>query len=94
MGKTIAIIAIAVLLTCAVVWLVWQGQEQAGQLARLDETARANAQAVQEQKDWAGTVDTALKDWRARRDAQDKKNADLRKQLEAARHGAYHHSCG
>lgn len=46
----------------------------------------ANALAVQEQKEWAGNVDKALGDWRIKRDAQDKKTADLRKQLEAARH--------
>lgn len=86
MGRTIVTIAFAVLLTAVVVWLVWQGQQQAGQMARLEETARANAAAVQEQKQWAGSVDTALKDWRTGREAQDKKTADLRKQLENARH--------
>ena len=86
MGKTISTIVFAVLLTAVVVWLVWQGQEQAEQLGRLDETAKANAAAVQEQKEWAGNVDKALGDWRVQRDAQDKKTAELRKQLEAARH--------
>ena len=86
MGKTIVIIVIAVLLVAAVGWLVWQGQQQAGQMARLEETAKANAQAVKEQQEWAGNVDTALEGWRVQRDAQDKKTADLRKQLEAARH--------
>ena len=86
MGKTIATIVFAVLLTAVVVWLVWQGQEQAGQMARLEQTARANAQAVKDQQEWAGNVDKALEGWRIQRDAQDKKTADLRKQLEAARH--------
>ena len=86
MGKTIATIVFAVLLTAVVVWLVWQGQERAEQMARLEETAKANAQAVKEQQEWAGSVDNALKGWRTQRDAQDKKTADLRKQLENARH--------
>lgn len=86
MDKTLATIVFAVLLTGVVVWLVWQGQQQAGQMARLEETARANAAAVQEQKEWAGNVDNALEGWRVQRDAQDKKTAALRKQLEAARH--------
>lgn len=54
MGKTIATIVFAVLLTAVVVWLVWQGQQQAGQMARLEETAKANAEAVKEQQAWAG----------------------------------------
>ena len=86
MGKTISTIVFAVLLTAVVVWLVWQGQEQAEQLGRLDETAKANAQAIKDQQAWAGDVDKALEGWRVQRDAQDKKTADLRKQLEAARH--------
>lgn len=86
MGKTIATIVFAVLLTAVVVWLVWQGQQQAGQMGKLEETAKANSAAVQEQKEWAGSVDTALKDWRIQREAQSKKTADLRKQLENARH--------
>ena len=86
MGKTIATIVFAVLLTAVVVWLVWQGREQATQMGKLEETAKANAAAVQEQKEWAGDVDKALEGWRVQRDAQDKKTADLRKQLEAARH--------
>lgn len=86
MGKTIVMIAIALVLVVAVCWLVWQGQQQAGQVARLEETARANAEAVQEQKAWASDVNTALKDWRVEHDALDKKTATLRKQLEAARH--------
>lgn len=86
MGKTIATIVFAVLLTGVVVWLVWQGQEQAGQMARLEETAKANAEAVKEQQKWAGNVDDALKGWRTQRDAQDKKTAELRQQREAARH--------
>ena len=69
MGKTISTIVFAVLLTAVVVWLVWQGQEQAEQLGRLDETAKANAAAVQEQKEWAGNVDKALEGWRVQRDA-------------------------
>lgn len=86
MGKTVATIVFAVLLTAVVVWLVWQGQEQAGQMARLEQTARANAQAVKDQQEWAGNVDKALEGWRIQRDAQDKKTAALRKQLEDARH--------
>lgn len=86
MGKTITTLAFAVLLTAVVVWLVWQGQRQAVQMARLEETAKANAQAVKDQQEWAGNVDKALEGWRVQRDAQDKKTADLRKQLEAARH--------
>ncbi len=86
MGKTISTIVFAVLLTAVVVWLVWQGQEQAEQLGRLDETAKANAQAIKDQQAWAGDVDKALEGWRVQRDAQDKKTAELRKQLEAARH--------
>lgn len=86
MGKTIATIVFAVLLTAVVAWLVWQGQKQAGQMARLEETARANAQAVKDQQEWAGNVDKALEGWRVQRDAQDKKTAALRKQLEDARH--------
>ena len=86
MGKTVATIVFAVLLTAVVVWLVWQGQEQAGQMARLEETARANAQAVKDQQEWAGNVDKALEGWRVKRDAQDKKTAELRQQLEAAHH--------
>lgn len=86
MGKTIATIVFAVLLTAVVVWLVWQGQQQAGQMARLEETAKANAEAVKEQQAWAGNVDDALKGWRTQRDAQDKKTAELRQQREAARH--------
>ena len=86
MGKTIATIVFAVLLTAVVVWLVWQGQAQAGQMAKLEQTASANAQAVKDQQEWAGNVDKALEGWRIQRDAQDKKTADLRKQLEAARH--------
>lgn len=86
MGRTITTLVFAVLLTAVVVWLVWQGQQQAGQMARLEETAKANAQAVKDQQEWAGNVDKALEGWRVQRDAQDKKTADLRKQLEAARH--------
>ncbi|WP_302413501.1 hypothetical protein [uncultured Desulfovibrio sp.] len=86
MGRTVAVIVIAALLSAAVAWLVWQGQRQAGQLAKLEENAQANARAVQEQQAWAGQVDAALKDWRAQRDAQAEKTAQLRKQLEAARH--------
>lgn len=86
MGKTIATIVFAVLLTGVVVWLVWQGQQQAVQMARLEDSAKANAQAVKEQQEWAGDVNRALEGWRVQRDAQDKKTADLRKQLEAARH--------
>ena len=86
MGKTISTIVFAVLLTGVVVWLVWQGQQQAGQMARLEETAKANAAAVQEQKEWAGNVDKALEGWRTLREAQDKKTAELRQQREAARH--------
>ena len=56
------------------------------QMGRLEQTARANAQAVKDQQEWAGNVDKALEGWRIQRDAQDKKTADLRKQLEAARH--------
>ena len=86
MGKTIATIVFAVLLTGVVVWLVWRGQQQAVQMARLEDSAKANAQAVKEQQEWAGDVNRALEGWRVQRDAQDKKTADLRKQLEAARH--------
>ena len=86
MGRTIATIVFAVLLTAVVVWLVWQGQQQAGQMAKLEETANSNAQAVKDQQAWAGNVDDALKGWRTQREAQDKKTADLRKQLENARH--------
>ncbi len=86
MGKTIATIVFAVLLTGVVAWLVWQGREQAVQMGRLEQTARANAQAVKDQQEWADNVDKALEGWRIQRDAQDKKTADLRKQLEAARH--------
>lgn len=69
MGKTIATIVFAVLLTAVVVWLVWQGREQAEKMGKLEETAKANAAAVQEQKEWAGNVDKALGDWRIQRDA-------------------------
>ena len=86
MGKTIATIVFAVLLTGVVVWLVWQGREQAEKMGKLEETANANAQAVKDQQEWAGNVDKALEGWRVQRDAQDKKTAELRKQLEAARH--------
>ena len=86
MGKTISTIVFAVLLTGVVVWLVWQGREQATQMGKLEETAKANAAAVQEQKEWAGNVDKALEGWRIQRDAQDKKTAELRQQREAARH--------
>ena len=56
MGKTIATIVFAVLLTGVVVWLVWRGQQQAVQMARLEDSAKANAQAVKEQQEWAGDV--------------------------------------
>lgn len=39
MGKTIATIVFAVLLTGVVAWLVWQGREQAVQMGRLEQTA-------------------------------------------------------
>ena len=86
MVKPLAVILSALALCAALVWLVWQGQQQAGQIARLEETAKANAQAVKDQKDWADKVDTKLADWRTQKDQRAQKQAALRQQKEKARH--------
>ena len=86
MFKTAGAILCAVALVAALFWLVRQGQQQAAKIAELETTAAANARAVQEQKNWADTVDTALADWRSQRDQRAKNQTALRQQKEKARH--------
>lgn len=74
------------LLVAAGAWFILHGQEQAAQKARVEETAKANAAAVAEQQKIAIAADATLNLWRKNRDTLDRKKAEKRKHVEAARH--------
>ncbi|WP_394027196.1 hypothetical protein [Desulfovibrio falkowii] len=86
MARSAALVLCALALCAGLTWLFLQGREQAARMARLEEAAAANAQAVEQQKKWAADVDEALAGWHVAREAQEKNAAAKRQQREAARH--------
>ncbi|GAB1254776.1 hypothetical protein [Desulfovibrio falkowii] len=86
MARSAALVLCALALCAGLIWLFLQGREQAAHIARLEETAAANARAVERQKKWAADVDEALAGWRSTREAQEKNAAAKRQQREAVRH--------